>query len=129
MASTDEPRAYLAKLEAIQLADAARFEDFQQADRERKGLIAEIMVKYTELLEDHKNLQIDFNTLQKTTRSLYRESELKDREIADMKLEQVRVQWMLASPLNFFLAVLEPLTSILTTEIIVKLMHYRTPIL
>lgn len=89
MASTDDPRVYLTKLEDIRVADAARFEAFQQADQERRDLIADILSKYTDLLEDHRNLQIDYNTLQKSNRSLYRESELKDRELADMKLEQV----------------------------------------
>jgi hypothetical protein len=91
MMTTEEPSAYLAKLDEIQLADAARLEAFQQADQERRKLIAEIMSRYTDLLEDHRNLQIDYSTLQKTNRSLYKESALKDRELADMILEQVCV--------------------------------------
>ncbi|ROV91204.1 hypothetical protein VMCG_09359 [Cytospora schulzeri] len=88
MTSTNQPDAYLAKLQAIQLADEARFEEFQKAELERRGLLSDIMSKYTELLEDHKNLQIDYRTLQKTNRSLYKESELKDRELSDLKLER-----------------------------------------
>ncbi|ROV96137.1 hypothetical protein VSDG_05025 [Cytospora chrysosperma] len=88
MMTTEEPSAYLARLDEIQLADAARLAAFQQADQERRKLIAEIMSRYTDLLEDHRNLQIDYSTLQKTNRSLYKESELKDRELADMILAQ-----------------------------------------
>ena len=89
MPSTDEPVAYRAKLDAIQQADTARFKALQQADQERRGIIEDILSKYSSLLEDHENLQIDFNVLQKTHRSMYKESQMKDRELAEIKLEQV----------------------------------------
>lgn len=89
MPSTEEPVAYLARLDAIQEADASRFKAFHQADQERRGIIDDIISKYTALLEDHRNLQIDYNTLRATNRSMYKENQTSKQELADIKLEKV----------------------------------------
>lgn len=97
MGTTDDPSAYHDRLEAMQTTDAAHLNAFRRAEQERRELIAEIMSRYTDLLEKHQDMKIDYNTLQRTNRTLYKESAQKDRELADMKLEQVCPCWSLSS--------------------------------
>jgi hypothetical protein len=92
MASSMDHDRYLAKLQQIQDADAARLDAFRQADQERSALFNEVLTKYRDLITLHDDLESDMNGLKIANRSLNYDMRGISAELDALKREQVCLQ-------------------------------------
>ncbi|POS69210.1 C-x8-C-x5-C-x3-H type zinc finger protein [Diaporthe helianthi] len=70
MSSSKDHDGYLAKLQQIQDADAARLDALRQADEDRRALFEEVLTKYKDLIELHGDLASDLSDLKLVNRTL-----------------------------------------------------------
>lgn len=89
MASLKDHDGYLAKLQQIQHADAARLDAFRQADEDRKALLEDVMTKYKELIDAHNGLTSDMQTFKYGNRALNDDFQALKAELDTLKHEQV----------------------------------------
>jgi hypothetical protein len=89
MASSRHHEAYLAKLQQIQDADAARLDAFRQADQDRRALFEEVLTKYKDLIVLHDDLTSDMNDLKLANRSLNYSIKGMSEELDALKHQQV----------------------------------------
>lgn len=80
---------YLAKLQQIQDADAARLDAFRQADQDRRALFEDVITRYKDLVMDHDDLTSDMNDLKLANRTLNNNIRGLRGELDNFKHEQV----------------------------------------
>lgn len=92
MASLKDHDGYLAKLQQIQDADAARLDAFRQADQDRRALFEDVLTKYKDLVVEHDYLSSDMNDLKLANRTLNNNIKGLRGELDTIKHEQVCLQ-------------------------------------
>lgn len=89
MESLKDHEGYLAKLQQIQDADAARLEALRQADQDRRALFEEVLTRYKDLIKAHEDLKSDMNDLKLANRSLNYNIKGMSAELDTLKLQEV----------------------------------------
>lgn len=89
MSSLKDHDDYLAKLEQIQDADAARLDAFRQADQDRRALFEEVITNYKNLTDAHDGLTSEIQVAKYTNQALINDNKALKAELDTVKNEQV----------------------------------------